>query len=157
MKITTKTGDNGITDIYNERVDKCCDIVELLGSLDESASIISVAASLISVKEIKDELLSLIPSFTKLAASVNKKETAYMDQEVESLEKMICFYEENIKEIRLFEYPSRREAAVLDYARCVVRRAERCAVRCKFDIRFLNRLSDYLYLLSRYIEYGENI
>lgn len=157
MKITTKTGDSGITDIYNQRVDKCCDIVELLGNLDESASIISFAASLVSDKETKDELAALIPSITKIAASANKKESAHMGEELNFLEERISFYEESIKEIRLFDYPSKKEAAAIDYARCVVRRTERCAVRCRLNIRYLNRLSDYLFLVSRYIEYGENI
>lgn len=157
MKITTRSGDRGTTDIYNERVDKCCDIVELLGSLDESASIISLAACLISDNYLKDELMSIIPSITKIASSVNKKENALMEEEMGFLEKRISFYEENIKEVRLFEYPSKKEAAVTDYARCIIRRAERCAVRCKLNISYLNRLSDYLFLVSRYIEYGENI
>lgn len=157
MKITTMTGDNGITDIYNQRVDKCCDIIELLGSLDESASVISLAASFVNEDRIKDELLSVIPSITKIASSVNKKERVSMDKEVEFLEERISFYEQSTKDIKLFEYPLKRDAALTDYARCVVRRAERCAVRCKVDIRYLNRLSDYLFLVSRYIEYGEEL
>ena len=52
---------------------------------------------------------------------------------------------------------SDKSAAVTDYARCVVRRLERCAVRCKLDIRYLNRLSDYLFVLSRYLECGDKI
>ncbi len=157
MKITTGTGDNGTTDLYSERVDKCCDIVELLGTLDETASVISVCRSLINDEVIEKELSDVILTITKIASFVCKRENALVDKEREFLEDRISFYEKNTPEIKLFEYPSKKISAVMDYARCVVRRTERCAVRCKMDISYLNRLSDYLFVLSRYTEYGEKI
>lgn len=157
MIITTATGDMGKTDISGERVDKCCDIIELLGTLDEAASVIAVARSIIGDESASEELLSAVSAITVLASGVNKKEDADLTEETEFLEKRIEFYEAKIEKIVLFEYPSKKEAAVLDYARCVVRRAERCAVRCSRDVRYLNRLSDYLFVLSRYMEYGEKI
>ena len=157
MKFTTKTGDNGITDMMDERVEKCCDMIEFIGTLDEAASVISVARSFVDNKRCKDELSAVISCITKIASLVNKKEKIFSDEDVSQIEEWISYYEKETPHIRLFEYPSDKSAAVTDYARCVVRRVERCAVRCKLDIRYLNRLSDYLFVLSRYLECGDKI
>jgi len=83
-------------------------------------------------------------------------------------EKMISFLEEFIDEITSnFELPKEfvlpgqnRISALIDVARTVVRRAERCTIACQMDdslaVAYLNRLSDLLWAMARWQE-GESI
>lgn len=155
MKITTKTGDSGKTDIIGERVDKCCDIIEYLGTLDEVCSVINLLRCSVDNEMIKSELLTVVEDVVCISSFVAKKEPLDIKDRLTLLEEKMSKYEEKLCDVKLFTYPENKDAAIADYARCVIRRCERCGAKCKCDITYLNRLSDYMYVLSRYMEIGE--
>ncbi len=155
MKITTKTGDCGKTDIIGERVDKCCDIIEYLGTLDEVCSVINLLSCCTDDKLIKAQLSKIVEDIVYIASFAAKKEQAETGDIVRLLEENMSMFEEKLCDVKLFTYPKRKNAAIADYTRCVIRRCERIAARCNCDITYLNRLSDYMYVLSRYMEIGD--
>ena len=169
MSIYTKRGDRGITDMAHVgNISKSDDRIRLMGEADELNSHIELVKSMLRQSEILQFLERIQKNLDLIAAGVSnpydrdckvsEKETAVLEAETDKLE-ALC--EKPVPE--KFTGKSRL-AAEIDIARTVARRTERCLaqVSVKFgaDIeskRFLNRLSDYLYILARYIEYYSDL
>ena len=166
MKIYTKTGDKGYTSLIGgTRVPKHHLRIESYGTVDELNSYIGLIRDQdISVhdkdllKQIQDRLFTIGSS---LAADPEKSRMVIPDlhaEDIELLEKEMDKMNETLPELRHFILPGGSNAiSYCHIARCVCRRAERLSVHLaeestvdeKVNI-YLNRLSDYLFVLSRY-------
>lgn len=165
MKIYTKTGDAGDTSLFGgQRVSKSSERLEAYGTVDELNSILGMAAAL-PVSGKTSELITTIQKQlfvlgSDLATPQSKKIRIARigDEEIEFLEKTIDELEENLSPLKSFILPGGSQTgATLHFARTVCRRAERLSVRCSKEemisdkaIIYLNRLSDFLFVLSRF-------
>ena len=173
MKIYTKTGDKGETALYGgTRVSKASARVEAYGTIDELNSFIGFAKT-----EIKDETVSAqlkkiqFDLFTvgsesatptdQLTLANGKSRLSLMisETEIEELENWMDGFEEELEPLQYFILPGGGKAATsLHICRTVCRRAERSLVFLNESetvrpelIKYLNRLSDYLFVLARYV------
>jgi cob(I)alamin adenosyltransferase len=170
MKIYTKTGDQGETSIIGGRVYKDDLQVEAYGTVDEANSIIGVAVSFLTDKEqeIKEELERIQHELFDCGGDLSMKEGSEQKYPYKVKEDMVTFLEGKIDqymkeapELERFILPGGTQAAAqLHVARTVVRRAERRVVSLarKQSInstvrQYLNRLSDYLFALSRVVNH----
>ena len=155
-KIYTCRGDDGSTDLADgKRVLKDDIIIELLGTIDEFSSMLGVAKV-----HTKDEALwgdierVQKMAFTVMAEIAGGKE-AVTDNIIKDVEMMTDKY---CQEFSGFTISGETKAsAFLDVARCIIRRAERIAVKLFRQWRitrdamcWLNRISDLVYSMARY-------
>ena len=160
MGVTTKTGDKGQTSLFTgERVDKDHRRVEVYGNVDMLASALGMARAFVENESVRERVLNLQKKLGMLMAdfaSIGKEPmiTAEMLAELEADEEAI---EKSLPPLRVFLIPGETKGgAMLDFARTTARTAERRAwsLRGEEDvheivIRFLNRMSDYIFLLMR--------
>ena len=178
MKIYTKTGDKGETALYGgTRVSKASARVESYGNIDELNSFIGFAKSeitdekvLFQLKKIQFDLFtvgseSATPT-DKLTLANGKSRLSLMisEVEIEELENWMDEFEKELKPLQYFILPGGGKAATsLHICRTVCRRAERSLVFLNESeevrpelIKYLNRLSDYLFVLARHISHLNN-
>lgn len=168
LKIYTKTGDAGKTSLIGgTKVPKSHIRIETYGTVDELNSYIgfcndqlSDEASRLMMKEIQDRLFTIGSSL----ACDPERETLLKipdlkESDISLLETEIDRMNETMPQMRFFILPGGHQAiSSLHIARCVCRRAERLCVHLQEEnlfveprvIKYLNRLSDYLFVLSRY-------
>ena len=173
MKIYTKTGDKGETALYGgTRVSKASARVESYGTIDELNSFIGVAKSEVKDEKVLNQLKKIqFDLFTlgsesatptdKLTLANGKSRLALMitDKEIEELENWMDDFEKELAPLQYFILPGGgRSATSLHVCRTVCRRAERSLVFLNESeevrpelIKYLNRLSDYLFVLARYV------
>ena len=169
IKIYTKTGDSGTTSLIGgTKVPKSHLRIESYGTVDELNSQIGFANDLIQheksnlmLKEIQDRLFTIGSS---LACDPDKEPLMKIPDLKESdvllLESEIDSMNDELPVMKSFILPSGHQSvSSLHICRCVCRRAERICVFLQQQdifvdslvIKYLNRLSDYLFVLSRYI------
>jgi cob(I)alamin adenosyltransferase len=146
MKITTKKGDNGYTDLGGTRVPKNDSRVEALGALDELDAFLAAAQA--AQPEIIGELRrELSEKVMPIAAGFNREGPA-----VARLEGWINSLEEKypVRGFVRWTHLSGDHALKLNIARTVCRRAERRMAEAKIEdlLPYINRLSDLLFLLA---------
>jgi cob(I)alamin adenosyltransferase len=175
MKITTKTGDQGMTSLFSgQRVSKHHIRIEANGDVDELNAAIGVLAAalrqqssdiFIELQDIQSDLLSLgawlsITSDSSSAMLLSE----FSNDFTKKLETAMDQMEKKIPDLKGFVLPGGHGfAAQAHVARTVCRRAERRVVALvdKTDkgmvydqlqkiVIYLNRLSDYLFVLARY-------
>jgi cob(I)alamin adenosyltransferase len=170
----TKTGDRGETSLIGgKRVPKYDDRVEAYGTVDELSAVIGVLNDLEGVPEAVKETLGVIQNklFTleshfalDRSSEVSKMIPALLDDDVQFLERHIDVMNEQLPELRSFVIPGGNlRASVSHVCRTVCRRAERQGWRLAsheevddVDLRYLNRLSDYFFVLARYFDFLSN-
>lgn len=174
FKIYTKTGDTGSTALIGgSRVPKSHIRIEAYGTVDELNSWLGVVADLLGdddrnkpvLKEIQNRLFTIGSS---LACDPDKDiKMAIPDLKAEDvilLEKEIDWMDVQLPALKNFVLPGGNSVAShCHVARCVCRRAERICVAMqeekqpvdKLVIQYLNRLSDYLFTLSREILHSQ--
>ncbi len=173
MKIYTKKGDKGETSLFGgSRLSKAHIRIDSYGNVDELNSYIGLIRDLITVKEIKVELTDiqrvLFTLGSHLAADPNKENLWLPNLEkgmINSLEQSIDRMQLELPDLTHFILPGGHPTiSHCHIARCICRRAERSVVHLSeletvADIlmQYLNRLSDYLFVLSRYIGQNEKI
>ena len=168
MKIYTKTGDKGETGLFGgERVSKDSLRISAYGTIDELNSVIGLAITEVGDKSVKENLLKIQNQLfvvgSDLATPEDKKTKKLNIQRTPAsyyadIEKMIDEYDEQLEELRNFILPGgSKGAAMLHVCRTICRRAEREVVALKNSVTigeniiiFLNRLSDLLFVLSRF-------
>ncbi len=160
MGVYTKTGDNGQTSLYTgERIDKDSLRVQVYGTIDEADSALAMARAFAENPKVKEKILALqklLPLLMADLASLDQKPSIEAAH-VNTLEMEMDAIESRLPPLRCFIVPGDTKAgAMLDLARTITRRAERlfCALAKseavhEEDRLFLNRLSDYCYLLMR--------
>lgn len=173
MKIYTKTGDKGTTALYGgNRVSKASARVESYGNIDELNSFIGLAKSEITDEKVLNQLKKIqFDLFTlgsesatptdKLTLANGKSRLTLMisETEIEELENWMDEYETQLEPLQYFILPGGgKSATALHVCRTVCRRAERSLVLINESeevrpelIKYLNRLSDYLFVLARYV------
>lgn len=168
MKIYTKTGDEGRTSLMNQAgVSKCDDRIELLGAIDELNSQIGLAKVVSSAPQ-KERLARIQRDLMQLMAGVaepGNRSHRFRQEQIDFLEEAIDGLEGSFVRPREFVlYGGCERSARLDVARSVARRAERRFWKVekayggdKCAIRYLNRLSDYLYVEARCADEQERI
>ena len=177
MSIATKTGDSGTTALmYNHRVSKCHPRVEACGAVDELNAAIGLVRATVPHRFVCDhlfttqkELVALmgelatlpedLPRYAKDGFSALTREmTARLDRIVTEIES------QNISFKDWATPGATHGSAALDLARTTCRRAERrvCALREESQLQnteiltYLNRLSDVLWLMARWVETRES-
>ena len=168
-KVTTGTGDTGYTGLLGEkRVPKYDPRPDTFGTVDEATSALGLARAMVTdpkVKEIiyqiQQELYLLMGELATTPENYEKMGLRMTVEHVQRLEQV----EEQLK--REVEIPNKfiipgdtPDGAALDIARTIIRRAERKAVKLLHDgviqngevVRYLNRLSDLIFILARYVE-----
>jgi cob(I)alamin adenosyltransferase len=174
-KIYTKTGDAGKTSLIGgTKVAKSDMRIESYGTVDELNSFIGLLgdyliedATKALLKEIQDRLFTIGSS---LACDPDKvpsiKIPDLREEDVKLLENEMDKMNEVLPEMKNFILPGGHVAVSTTHiARCVCRRAERLCVKMKENnsfieplvIKYLNRLSDYLFVLARYIGHIFNV
>ncbi len=164
MRITTKTGDKGLTGLFTgDRVAKFSPIMEANGMIDELDSFLGEAKHYVpgEMAEILEKIqIQLYDLMAELASK--GKYSKIGEEEIGWLEGLIHEYEEEVR-LRVFVLPGSTPAsAKLDICRAVARRAERAVARLVLDYGFgknalvyLNRLSDLLFIMARAVEKRE--
>lgn len=160
MKIYTKTGDAGTTGLYTgERVEKNSLRVQVYGAIDEADSAFGLARAFATVDDVREKIFSVQKKLPRLMAdfaSLNREPTITAE-DVSQLESDMDALEGALPPLKEFLIPgASKGGAFLDLARTVTRRAERLACELakvepvhESDKIFLNRLSDYCFLLMR--------
>lgn len=175
MKIYTKTGDKGTTSLIGgTKVSKAHLRIEAYGTVDELNSYIGLCKDLSTDKknnavlqEVQDRLFTIGAAL----ACDPEKETKMKipdlkEEDITLLEKEIDKMNETLQPMKSFILPGGHiTVSHIHISRCICRRAERCCVRLEAEqnevepiiIKYLNRLSDYLFVLARYAGHLLNI
>ncbi|MBL7759182.1 MAG: cob(I)yrinic acid a,c-diamide adenosyltransferase [Sediminibacterium sp.] len=171
IKIYTKTGDLGKTSLIGgTKVPKSHIRIDTYGTVDELNSWIGVVGDYASdahtksiLREIQDRLFTVGSS---LACDPDKEPLMKIpdlkESDITLLEREIDHMNDVLAPMKFFVLPGGNLAVSQTHiARCVCRRAERCCVNMQEQeifvgplvIKYLNRLSDYLFVLSRYFSH----
>ncbi|MCH2109003.1 MAG: cob(I)yrinic acid a,c-diamide adenosyltransferase [Polyangiaceae bacterium] len=170
MKIYTRTGDDGTTGLFGgARLSKSSPQVEAFGAVDELNACLGVVRSQTpepSVNEILTQVQAeLFVVGAELATVTGKEKTLRMSlvnaDAIEELEKAIDRHEEPLAPLTTFILPSGSASGTsLHLARTICRRAERDVLRWGHArsvlVKYLNRLSDLLFVLARYENFKKN-
>jgi cob(I)alamin adenosyltransferase len=164
MGITTKTGDDGTTGLGSgNRVSKGDPRIEALGGVDELSSLLGFARLACRLAGTRDALDGLQRDLARVAAELASADAPPADfirpRDEESLSARILELEARVP-LRGFVLPGRTEASArVDLARAGARSLERRAVALAHAsaslLAYLNRLSDYLFMLARAEEAAE--
>jgi len=165
MKIYTKTGDKGTTALLGgTRVSKHHLRIEAYGTVDELNSFLGLARDHLTSEddrqlllEIQERLFTLGATLATEPSKTNVKKPDLTEGDIETLEKAIDAMNLQLLELKNFILPGGHPAvSALHIARSVCRRAERATTRIseteqvdEIIIRYLNRLSDFLFVLAR--------
>jgi len=167
FKVYTKTGDKGSTALFGgARVPKNHIRIESYGTVDELNSYIGLIRDYLAdkklrdvLKEIQDRLFTLGAILATDPSKDNLKTPDLHDTDVTYLESEIDSMEEKLPALKHFVLPGGHPTVSFCHiARCVCRRAERMTVALHENepilpvvMQYLNRLSDYLFVLGRYV------
>ncbi|MFA6007104.1 MAG: ATP:cob(I)alamin adenosyltransferase [Candidatus Shapirobacteria bacterium] len=148
MSVTTKKGDGGMSDYFGKRVSKGGEILEAVGNLDELQAVILITNYELRItnldKVVEDLYLIMGRKLTKDRIKWIEEEINKLEKELEVQNKFLIFKKE--------------KALKLNWVRTIVRRAERKVAALRNDkllitnyeltLVYLNRLSDFIYLLA---------
>jgi len=165
MKIYTKTGDNGTTSLLGgKRVSKHHNRIEAYGTVDELISFIGLLRDQDIDMQSKEVLLNIQDHLMRCAAILARdcdnckvKVPEIKDDDILFLENEIDKMEKNLEPLKVFVIPGGHVVVSLCHvARTVCRRAERHIIRLEKEskvdeliIKYMNRLSDFFFVLSR--------
>ena len=168
QKIYTKTGDEGKTSLIGgTKVSKSHRRIEAYGTVDELNSYVGLCSDILqshSIEHILSEVQDRLFTIGSTLACDPEKETKLSipdlhEEDVVLLEKEMDRMNETLAPMRSFILPAGHIAiSHLHVARCICRRAERATVRMQkrgigveqIVVKYLNRLSDYLFILARF-------
>lgn len=173
MKIYTKTGDKGMTSLADgQRVSKCCERLEAYGTIDELNSQLGLLMTYCGeqdnkfLTEVQRNLF--VVGGCLAGVEIDKPlSTEGMEAEIDRLTAIV----EEAQEDKRFHFilpGGSRAAAIAHVCRTVCRRAERAMLRVESEkikdkseksdglVRYVNRLSDYLFILARKLNVDSN-
>ena len=174
-RVYTRQGDSGETALVGgQRVRKDDPRIECYGTVDELNSVIGVARITIEalgesagslptiLKRIQHELFNAGSLLATLPEDVHPRQPRITAREVQNLEAEIDLMNKDLPALRSFVLPGASRAdAELHVCRTVCRRAERlCIALPGYDpetLRYLNRLSDALFVWSRWVNHQMSI
>lgn len=164
MRIYTRTGDDGTTGLVgNARIPKTERRIECIGEIDELNAAIGLCRSAQEPIALDAELARIQNQLFDLGAEIAspdgvRREIRWIDERhIEALEKSIDAQSDGLPPLKNFILPGGSEAAArLHMARVVCRRAERATLKLAAEAsirdvtwRYLNRLSDWLFIAAR--------
>lgn len=165
MKIYTRTGDQGMTSLFGgKRVSKTDIRIETYGTVDELNSWIGLLRDQPVNHERQDELTGIQDRLFTMGSllatepgNTKVKVPALADDDIIVLEKLMDRMDETLAPMRSFVLPGGHPSVSFGHiARTVCRRAERLAIALNeaenidpLIVKYLNRLSDYLFVLTR--------
>lgn len=165
MKIYTKTGDKGNTSLIGgKRVPKHNMRIEAYGTVDELISWVGLLrdceidkTSKASLAEIQERLMTAASFLATDSLDIMNNLPQLFEEDIEFLEKEIDNMEKNLEPLQAFILPGgHKYVSYCHITRTICRRAERLSIKLSIKdrvnpqvIRYLNRLSDYLFVLSR--------
>lgn len=173
-KVTTGTGDTGYTGLLgDERVAKYDPRPDTFGTVDEATSALGLARATTQDQKVKDIIYSIQQELYllmgELAVTPENYEKMNLRMTADSVKRLEQIEEELKQEVEIpnkFIIPGDSlDGAALDLARTIIRRAERMAVKLLHDgviqntevVRYLNRLSDLVFILARYTEVKSSV
>ena len=179
-RIYTKAGDGGETRLVGgQKVPKNAPRIEAYGTVDELMACLGLARTALGapgapegapalervLRRIQNELFNVGSDLATLPADRHPQRPRVEERHVEALEREMDGWNESLPELRSFILPGGGlVASYLHLARTVCRRAERLVVGLLSEeppeaqnLRYLNRLSDALFVMSRHASrlYGE--
>lgn len=173
MKIYTKTGDQGMTGLYGGgRVSKSSPRIAAYGEIDELNALLGLARAETPHEQLKQVLGEIQHTLFTLGAQLasptaDPKIEVITAKHVDGLERQIDVITQTLPAMRNFILPGgSKTSALLHFARTVCRRAERSTVYLtslageavdKWILIYINRLSDFLFILARLANQLENI
>jgi cob(I)alamin adenosyltransferase len=164
MRLFTRTGDAGMTDLLGDRVAKDDPRIELIGTIDEVTSQLGFGRALSASERAHEWLIEvqrdLYKIMAELAFSDDLRPAGYViaADRIDRLEELTDLLSAEVELPKQFILPGETASgAALDVARTVVRRAERQAVtlfraeaiKNPEILRYFNRLSSLLFMLAR--------
>ncbi len=171
-KIYTRTGDKGKTSLIGgARVSKSHIRLDAYGTIDEVNSVLGVVRSELPDQEkaaidtilarIQSELFNLGSQLACEDEAMRAKLPFIGEDSILALEKQMDDYSQVLKPLKNFILPGgSRAASHAHVARTVCRRAERLCVALadngeadEINVRYVNRLSDFLFVLARYLNH----
>jgi cob(I)alamin adenosyltransferase len=168
MPVYTRRGDEGQTDLFSgERVSKTNPRIEGYGCVDELNTLLGVALShLENHEDVAQDLETAQNKLHVICANLantdpDSDRPEIDDEDVEKLEERIDDLNEELPPLKAFILPGGSQpGSFLHHARSVCRRSERRVIEIgqKAEIRpgvvkYLNRLSDYLFVASRAVNH----
>lgn len=166
-KIYTRTGDDGTTGLGDgTRVSKDSLRVEAYGTVDELNSVLGMALTADLPAAVREALATIQHELFDIGGELCIPGTeAIRDMQVERLEQTLDYLNASLAPLKDFVLPGGNESgARLHFARTVCRRAERVAVRLARDesvnpatLKYLNRLSDLLFVIARYVNISAGV
>lgn len=167
MKLYTKTGDKGTTALIGgKRVDKDNSRIEAYGTVDELNAFIGLVRDGITPNDEQQKVLyhiqnTLFVLGSKLASipSAKMELPDLNEKEIGQLEENIDLMEKDLAPLKNFILPGgHTSVSYCHVARCICRKVERLCVTLSKEITldesiipYINRLSDYLFVLGRYV------
>ena len=166
MKIYTRTGDSGQTSLVGgKRVSKTHPRLEAYGTVDELSSHLGLLASQLTDHHHRQTILTIQQTLFSLSAILATEPESKWQPEplhpshTEKLEAEIDHIQQQLPALHSFIIPGGSQAACQAHVcRTVCRRAERCILALTEEIevsadvlRYVNRLSDYLFVLARHL------
>jgi len=149
MAVYTKTGDKGKTGTFGgKRVSKSSKLINIIGSIDELNSFLGIIRGL---TEIQRNLFAINAILTGAKLKLPLDATKKLEMEIDKIEGSIPTQK------NFLIYGGTKKATQLYYARALCRRAERSLVAFYHQspitnhepLVYINRLSDYLFMLAR--------
>jgi len=174
-KVYTRTGDQGTSALLgsgSNRLPKESLIFDVLGTIDELSSTIGIVRSTCSFPLLSKELENIQCCLFEIGSCVaaNNRSSRFVFNDstlIKNLEEQIDKMTDELPELRNFILPGgpSQTGSYLHFSRSVCRRCERLLTKWLNDETeeqqdtvmgiYLNRLSDYLFTLARYITYKE--
>ena len=169
MKIYTKTGDKGETSLFdNVRVSKDDIRVESYGTIDELNSFLGLSKNYVEDEEIYDILFKIQNKLFVVASNLatedkNKVKYNIEEEDISYLEEVVDIYMGKLNNPTGFIVPgSGKGSGHLHVARTICRRGERNIISLSriaevdpLVLKYVNRLSDTIYAIARYLEEDE--
>lgn len=165
MKIYTKTGDKGKTSLLGgTRVSKSNERIDAYGTVDELNSFLGLVSDLdsdqdraIFIRNIQSRLFTVGSSLAAETSRAKDFKPDLEESDILELENAIDVMNESLPEMKNFIIPGGHQlVSTTHIARTVCRRAERLIIKLSESedvediiVRYLNRLSDYLFVLAR--------
>ena len=144
--ITTKNGDGGTSEYFGKKVSKGGKLLEAIGTLDELQAVLG----LVGLEKIQEDIYKIMGNLGE------EIRNGILETRIKEIEKETEKIEKEIKIPKNFVIFKNKKAMELNWVRTIVRRAERAVVKLetrnkKLDknvLIYLNRLSDFIYLLA---------
>ena len=171
MVIYTKRGDRGKTSLYDEasaqkeRVTKDSLNIHAIGAVDELNSFLGITISFSENQKLNTQLKKVQRNIFTIGSILAGSKLRFFKTKTKRLEKEIDELEGDLPVLKNFVLPGgSRLAAHLQFARALARRAEREVVSLSVlepvkpqILMYLNRLSDYLFMLARDANYKAGV